>query len=70
MVRRFAILLITLYQRVISPAFPGSCRFHPSCSQYAKEAIIKYGLLRGVIISTRRILRCHPFNRGGCDPLP
>ncbi|MCI2426504.1 membrane protein insertion efficiency factor YidD [Candidatus Acetothermia bacterium] len=70
MIRRFACLLIACYQRIISPALPGSCRFYPSCSQYAKEAIMKYGLLRGVLLTFRRILRCHPFSRGGSDPVP
>jgi len=69
-VRRAAAFLITLYQRLVSPLFPPSCRFHPTCSQYAKEAILRHGLLRGSYLAARRILRCHPFNPGGYDPVP
>jgi putative membrane protein insertion efficiency factor len=69
-VRHFAAFLITLYQRLISPLFPPSCRFYPTCSQYAKEAILRHGLLRGSYLAARRILRCHPFNPGGYDPVP
>jgi putative membrane protein insertion efficiency factor len=69
-VRRGAAFLITLYQRLLSPLFPPSCRFYPTCSQYAKEAILRHGLLRGSYLAARRILRCHPFNPGGYDPVP
>jgi uncharacterized protein len=69
-VRRLAAFLITLYQRLVSPLFPPSCRFYPTCSQYAKEAILRHGLLRGSYLAARRILRCHPFNPGGYDPVP
>lgn len=68
--RRLAAFLITLYQRLVSPHFPPSCRFHPTCSQYAKEAILRHGLLRGSYLAARRILRCHPLNPGGYDPVP
>lgn len=70
MIKRFVILLISFYQRIISPAFPNSCRFYPSCSQYAKEALIRHGLWCGSMLALRRILRCHPFNRGGYNPVP
>ena len=69
-VRHIAAFLITLYQRLLSPLFPPSCRFVPTCSQYAKEAILKHGLARGSYLAARRILRCHPLNPGGYDPVP
>lgn len=62
--------LIRGYQRFISPMFPPSCRFTPSCSQYALEAVTRYGLLRGSWLGGRRLLRCHPFHPGGFDPVP
>lgn len=65
-----AIKLVRLYQRVISPLFPRSCRFYPTCSQYMIEAISKYGCWRGVWLGIKRILRCHPFHEGGYDPIP
>jgi len=68
--RRAAMLLIRGYQRVVSPALPSSCRFSPSCSQYTLEAIERYGVWRGGWLGARRIVRCHPFNPGGFDPVP
>ena len=68
--RAIAVFLITIYQKIVSPLFPPSCRFVPTCSQYAKEAITKHGLLTGVYLAARRILRCHPFHDGGYDPVP
>jgi uncharacterized protein len=62
--------LIRFYRRWISTALPSSCRFYPSCSQYTYQAIEKYGVLRGGWLGIRRISRCHPFNRGGFDPVP
>ncbi len=63
------IFLIKLYRNFISPLFPPSCRFTPTCSAYAIQAIEKYGALRGSMLAIRRILRCHPFNPGGYDPV-
>lgn len=68
--RALFIFLIKCYRLLISPLFGQSCRFHPSCSEYAMEAVETHGPLRGVWLSLRRILRCHPFNAGGYDPVP
>ena len=69
MFREAGIALIKGYKRFVSPMLPPSCRFTPSCSLYTLEAIEKYGLLKGVLMGTWRILRCHPFSRGGFDPV-
>ncbi|MCL6648854.1 MAG: membrane protein insertion efficiency factor YidD [Chloroflexi bacterium] len=65
-----AIGLIRLYQRTLSRVLPPSCRFLPSCSQYAVEAIAKYGVLRGGWLTAGRIVRCNPWSAGGYDPVP
>jgi putative membrane protein insertion efficiency factor len=62
--------LIRAYQLTLSPLLPASCRFHPSCSQYALEAVRKYGVVRGGWLGIRRLVRCHPFHPGGFDPVP
>ena len=62
--------LIRFYQRFIGPALPPSCRFYPSCSTYALEAVAKHGLLRGSWLAAWRLMRCHPFHPGGVDPVP
>jgi putative membrane protein insertion efficiency factor len=64
------VALIRFYQLCISPLTPPSCRFTPTCSQYALEAVEKYGALKGGWLAVRRILRCHPFHAGGYDPVP
>ncbi len=70
MIRWIFLGLIRLYQFLISPMFPQACRFSPSCSRYAYEAIRVHGISKGIYLGLRRILRCHPFNPGGHDPVP
>jgi uncharacterized protein len=67
--RQIAGLPIRLYQRVISPALPRRCKYHPSCSAYALQAIKTYGILRGVVLASWRLLRCNPWSHGGFDPV-
>jgi putative membrane protein insertion efficiency factor len=62
--------LIKFYQKFISPIKPRCCRFYPSCSNYALEAIKRFGALSGGLLAVRRLLKCHPFNPGGFDPVP
>ena len=61
---------IRFYRRHISPMFPPCCRFQPTCSAYALEAVKKYGALKGGFLALKRILKCHPFHPGGYDPVP
>lgn len=68
--KKVFLIPIRFYQKWISPALPPSCRFYPSCSEYACQAIEKYGVVRGGWLGLRRISRCHPFNPGGFDPVP
>jgi hypothetical protein len=70
MVKKSLMLLIYIYKKFVSPALPRACRFYPSCSEYAYSAIGEYGAPRGVLLAIKRILRCHPFNPGGYDPIP
>jgi putative membrane protein insertion efficiency factor len=67
--RSIAGVPIRLYQRVISPALPQRCKYHPSCSAYALQAIRSYGILRGVVLAAWRLLRCNPWSHGGFDPV-
>jgi len=62
--------VIRSYQRFVSPALPPACRFHPSCSEYAWQAIDRYGAFKGSWLAAKRVLRCHPLNPGGYDPVP
>jgi len=64
-----ALMLITVYQKTISPLKNSCCRFYPCCSDYAKEAVGRYGPLKGAWMSLLRICRCHPLNKGGFDPV-
>lgn len=61
---------VGFYQRRISPLFGARCIYYPTCSEYARLAICKYGALKGSLLAVRRILRCHPFHNGGYDPVP
>ena len=65
-----ALYLLRAYKWAISPMFPPACRYTPTCSEYATEAIERYGLLRGGLMGIARVLRCHPFVKGGYDPVP
>lgn len=67
---RVAIAAVRAYQRLVSPLFPPTCRFTPTCSAYAVTALERYGLLKGGWLALKRIGRCHPWNEGGHDPVP
>lgn len=69
MIVKLVLFLISIYQKFISPAFPRRCRFNPTCSDYTRQAIIRYGV-KGIWLGFRRIMRCHPWNDGGYDPVP
>ncbi|MFC2130506.1 membrane protein insertion efficiency factor YidD [Bacteroidota bacterium] len=64
------IVLIGFYKKAISPYLPSSCRFYPTCSEYALEAVEAHGAFKGGLMSIKRIFKCHPFNAGGYDPVP
>ena len=64
------VLPILFYQRCISPLTPPTCRFRPTCSEYARQAIVKHGPFKGMYLAVRRILRCHPWGGSGYDPVP
>jgi len=68
--RFFLIFLIRIYQWVISPLFPSSCRFNPTCSVYAIDAITKFGIFKGGLLAIKRILKCNPWGECGYDPVP
>ncbi len=71
MIKRFLIILIKLYRKIISPLKPrANCIYTPSCSLYAIQALEKYGAIKGTYLAIRRIIRCHPFATGGYDPVP
>jgi uncharacterized protein len=68
--RVFIITILKLYQYLISPLFGQRCRFYPNCSCYAIDSIKRFGVIKGGYLTTKRLLRCHPFNPGGFDPVP
>ncbi|MDR3170827.1 MAG: membrane protein insertion efficiency factor YidD [Treponema sp.] len=70
LLRNVVLFLIRCYQNAVSPHFPVCCRYVPSCSAYAYEAVQRYGIFRGLVLAVKRILRCHPFHPGGYDPVP
>ncbi len=70
MIKKSLMLLIYIYKKFVSPVLPRACRFYPSCSEYAYGAIGEYGAPRGALLAIKRLLRCHPFNPGGYDPIP
>lgn len=70
LVTRFAVGLVRAYQSLVSPFLPSACRFAPTCSQYAKIALVEHGVMRGGALAVWRVARCHPFHPGGYDPPP
>jgi len=67
---KIVIILIVFYQKIISPLKPATCRFYPSCSDYAIQAVTKYGFYKGILLAIKRIFKCHPYHKGGYDPVP
>jgi putative membrane protein insertion efficiency factor len=65
-----ALMLIRAYQFILSPILAPACRFYPTCSEYAYQSILRYGLFKGFLLALKRILKCHPFHPGGIDPVP
>lgn len=68
--KAFLLVLLRGYQYTLRPLLGANCRFYPSCSDYAKEAIERHGASRGALLAMRRLLKCHPYHRGGFDPVP
>ncbi|MGM0508398.1 MAG: membrane protein insertion efficiency factor YidD [Fusobacteriota bacterium] len=68
--KKLLIFLINIYQNIISPLLPKTCRFYPTCSTYSKKALKKHGLFKGIYLSIKRILKCNPLFKGGYDPVP
>lgn len=67
--RELIVSILRFYKRWLSPALPGACRYHPTCSEYMMQAVERYGAARGVALGLGRLLRCHPFHSGGYDPV-
>ncbi|MBU1161481.1 MAG: membrane protein insertion efficiency factor YidD [Proteobacteria bacterium] len=65
-----ALIFIRAYQFILSPILAPACRFYPTCSEYAYQSILRYGLLKGFLLALKRVFRCHPFHPGGIDPVP
>jgi len=70
MLKRILVSLIELYQKYLSPLKGSTCRYYPTCSEYARQAIINHGPLKGLVLAAWRVLRCNPFSAGGYDPVP
>lgn len=68
--RELVLSALRLYQRLLSPALPPACRFMPTCSEYAYQAVARHGVARGLCLAAKRIARCHPLSAGGYDPVP
>jgi putative membrane protein insertion efficiency factor len=68
--RKIALYVIAGYQRFVSPILPPACRYEPSCSEYTRQAVEKYGAVRGLSMGLGRVFRCHPLHAGGYDPVP
>jgi hypothetical protein len=69
-VKTAVIALLRFYKSAVSPLLPAACRYTPTCSEYAMEAVERHGVLRGCVLAARRLLSCNPFSRGGYDPVP
>ncbi len=69
MIRTALVAVLTAYQRIVSPLLPPACRFHPTCSEYFRQAVLAHGALRGSWLGVRRLAKCHPFHPGGFDPV-
>ncbi|HOJ31822.1 MAG TPA: membrane protein insertion efficiency factor YidD [bacterium] len=67
---KLVIFFVRMYQAFVSPVFGHNCRFYPSCSNYLIEAVEQFGMTKGLLLSLRRIIKCHPFHSGGFDPVP
>ena len=70
MLKGLLVGVVTLYKTFLSPLLPPACRFYPSCSSYAIQALEKHGVINGLWLALRRLIRCHPYNPGGTDPIP
>ncbi|MFC7060337.1 membrane protein insertion efficiency factor YidD [Halobacillus seohaensis] len=68
--KQIMIAIISFYRKVISPMTPPSCRFQPTCSEYGLEAFKRFGFVKGIYLTIKRVLKCHPFHKGGFDPVP
>lgn len=68
--RRIAVLCLLFYKSALSPLLPSFCKFYPTCSVYAREAVERHGVRRGLVLAARRLLKCRPFSQGGIDPVP
>ena len=68
--KKAVMLAIGAYRKLVSPALPPACRFHPTCSEYALEAVEKHGAAKGMLLAAKRVLKCHPYHPGGYDPVP